>query len=341
MTDSSAATEPEAPTNGPDKEGLDNKPSAGCGPLVAIDLGSNSFHLLAAELRTTVDGRWRLHPRQRLGRKVQLGLDMQGGQLCPRAVERGLACLEEFAPFLQELPSRAIRVVATQALRQADNCQAFTGPAEQLLGVPVDIISGEEEAELVYLGVIDALPAGPGELSPARLVADIGGGSSELVVGSGESLECCHSVAVGCVSLLGHFPAGEISEASLVAAYQAARQAFGPVAGQLHGRWRQAVGCSGTLQAVEQVLIQQGWSNGGIDRSGLAQLRAAILGFKQLERVEFQGLSEDRRGVFATGLVIVEAMFDCFAIESMSISEAALREGVAHRLAAQLMAANL
>jgi exopolyphosphatase/guanosine-5'-triphosphate,3'-diphosphate pyrophosphatase len=291
---------------------------------VAIDLGSNSFHLLRMRL---VAAQWQVE--QALDRKVQLGLGMglDGGLLASDAIERGLSCLGEFAIHTRGVDSQCLRVVATQALRQASNRDSFLVPAEQILQQSIDVIGGEEEAGLVYLGVRADQPC-----QGASLVVDIGGGSTELALGDADIPGQCASVPVGCVSLLGSFSGGRITADNLWAARSLARQSFDRAGAGMKSGWQHCIGSSGTLLAVEQVLIQQGWSQQGINRQGLQLLERALLGFDSISTVSFPGLSESRRSVFATGLAITLGLFDCFDIQHMNVSSAALKDGVARDL---------
>lgn len=295
--------------------------------VVAVDLGSNSFHLLQARQGPGTS----LLALSTKVCKVQLGLDMQDRQLSTAAIARGLACLHDFASYTRSTPAGRVRIVGTQALRIAANRQAFIDPAMEILGQSIDIISGAEEAELAYLGV-GAAGVGPAKDQP-QLVVDIGGGSTEFAVGCGPAMQQCQSVAVGCVTLLAHFPGGAINVSGFEAAYQGACRSFIGPAKKLAGAWQLSVGCSGTLLAIEQVLMAQGWCASGISRSALYQLKAALLAFDSVEAVRFQGLHEDRRSIFASGLAIVLALFDSFAIEAMALSPSGLREGLAWQLA--------
>ena len=294
--------------------------------VVAIDLGSNSFHLLEAEL--DIEGN--LKPLTMLAQKVQLGLDMKDGQLRPEAIQRGLDCLASYRRHSSGRLATRVRVVGTQALRLAKNQQAFLLPAEALLGQAIEVISGEEEAALAYAGVVTALT--PTQEDESRLVVDIGGGSTELALGQGELLQQAESLQVGCVSWLSYFPDGRITQDYLNQARRAAAEQFDAVAERLSAVRPLAIGCSGTLLAVEQVLIQQGWSRRGITRQGLQQLEQALLGFERLSEVQFHGLLEDRRSIFASGLAIVMALFDSLQLDTMMLSQAGLREGIAWRL---------
>ena len=295
-------------------------------PLAAIDLGSNSFHLLIADYRDGV-----LAPLARKGEKVQLGLGLSAAGLAADAIARGLACLAQFARLLQQHRVGLLRVVATQALRLARNRQVFIEPAQRLLGCPVEVISGQEEARLVYRGVSQ----GQGARGAPQLVMDIGGGSTELVLGQGDQVRVVNSLALGCVDSLRYFPQGQITADNLQRAYQAAAQQLAAVNDQYRGQWQHCIGCSGTLLALEQVLIQQRLVSQGISRAGLLQLRQQLLAFHHLDEVAFQGLKESRRQVFASGLAICLALFDGLQIEHMSLSQAALREGVLMELVAK------
>lgn len=291
-------------------------------PVVAIDLGSNSFHLLQA----TLDEAGQLKPLQAMARKVQLALGMENNRIQRAAIKRGLECLREFAPFCHQLPVGSVRVVGTQALRVARNRSDFVELAAQILNHSVEIISGDEEAQLAYLGVA-AEHGRDGDL----LVADIGGGSTELVTGSQGVTSQVASLPLGCVTWLRFFVEGRISSTAFDQALQAGRQAFDAVAHRFVGDW-QATGCSGTLLAVAEVLKQQGWSDGAITSDGLRQLRQALLNFEHIDAVRFQGLMEDRRSIFASGVAIVTAMFESLGLDRMSLSRYGLREGVARSL---------
>ena len=290
--------------------------------VVAIDLGSNSFHLLEA----TADQDHRLRPLTALARKVQLALDMDAGGMAPAAIERGLECLREFASYCRQLPPERVRVVGTQALRVAPNRDIFIKAAERILNHPIAIISGDEEARLAYLGVTADI-GDDGE----RLVADIGGASTELVAGRDAEIHQLASLQLGCVSWLRFFPGGDISERALGEAIACAREAFDSASGRFAGNWS-ATGCSGTLLAVGAVLQNQGWSDGAITRQGLERMLEALLQFERIAEVHFQGLSEDRRGIFASGTAIVLALFQSLHIERMELSSYGLREGVAREL---------
>lgn len=286
--------------------------------VAALDLGSNSFHVLVAARH---GAGW--HSLVRQGEKVQLAAGLEAGRLSAAAIARGLDCLARFAPHLLDLPGCAVRAVGTHALRVAVNREEFLQPAQQLIGHPIRVIDGDEEAQLIYRGA--AATRG------RQLVIDIGGGSTEIIAGNGVQIEALASVPIGCITLLKYFPDGRIDGALLATAIAAASKAIraswgGDPRGVLRGG--AVIGCSGTLLAVEQILVRNGWSAAGITRDGLDRLRHALLGFARIDAVQFEGLSESRRGVFASGLAIVAALFEVFDIDGMQLSGGALREGL-------------
>lgn len=284
--------------------------------LAALDLGSNSFHLLVAE----ADRRgWR--PVYRAGEKVQLAANMDNGRLDPAAVGRGLACLGRFQQQLQRYQVAGFRAVATQALRCARNAESFLHPAQALLGQAVDVISGEEEGRLVYQAVTPTLPG-------RNLVVDIGGASTELILGEGNQVERLTSLPIGCINTLRHFPDHSLTATHLHQASLHARTAFYQACGDWPLGQTRIIGCSGTLLAVEQVLLAQSWSDTGIDPQGLGALRNALLTQQHTDCVRFHGLSESRRSVFASGLAVVLGLFEALQLRQMQLSQQALREGI-------------
>ncbi len=289
--------------------------------LAAIDLGSNSFHLLVAEWEA---GGYR--PRVCLAQRVQLALGLRDEQLDPAAMSRALACLARFAPFLHGIGPGCMRAVGTQALRVARNRRDLLDPATALLGCPVEVISGEEEACLVY-----GVAADP--LASEQLVVDVGGGSTELVAGRGMLRQRRLSVPVGCIGLLHHFPGGRLNRAN----FQRARAQASEVLG---AAWAgdpippRVIGCSGTLLAIAAVLQRMGLGDGAIRRHELEQLLQVLERFPILSAVRLPGLSASRSPVFASGLALVCGLFDALDLDTMSLSRSGLREGVLAALAA-------
>ena len=293
--------------------------------LAAIDLGSNSFHLIVARVE-----HGEMRPVEVLAEKVQLGAGLVDNRLSPDAIERGLDCLARFAQMLGTVSTERIRVVGTNALRVADNRREFTRPAQQILGAPVDVIYGREEARLVYLGVAHTLA----DDAQSRLVIDIGGGSTELIIGQRFEPQRLESLQMGCVSFSDTcFPEGRISRDNYRHAYIRARLEVSHIRYHYHaGHWAECVGSSGTLQAIEMILVSQGWSDAGINRKGLEKLEKRLLRFKRFDNISLEGLSTQRRNVIAAGVAIASALFDELGIKQMRTSRGALREGVIYDL---------
>jgi exopolyphosphatase/guanosine-5'-triphosphate,3'-diphosphate pyrophosphatase len=293
--------------------------------LAALDLGSNSFHLIIARIE-----HGEIRPVETLAEKVQLGAGLCDGLLADDAIARGLDCLSRFAQMLESLDIQRVRAVGTHALRIARNRRQFTVPASKILNTPIDVIYGREEARLVYLGVAHTLA----DDVQSRLVIDIGGGSTEFIIGERFEPRMLASLKMGCVSFSNaFFPEGKISPASYRKACNSAFREVSSIRHKCHSdNWEECVGSSGTLQAVEELLIQQGWSESGISRDGLTRLEKKLLQFENMEEIEIQGLAESRRNVIVAGTAITRALFDAFGIEHMRTSKGALREGVIYDL---------
>ncbi|MGO4746207.1 exopolyphosphatase [Serratia quinivorans] len=288
----------------------------------AIDLGSNSFHMLVVR---EVAGS--IQTLARIKRKVRLaaGLD-QNNLLSHEAMQRGWQCLKLFAERLQDIPREQIRVVATATLRLASNADEFLQTAEQILGCPIQVISGEEEARLIYHGVAHTT-GGPDQ----RLVVDIGGGSTELVTGTGAQAAQLYSLSMGCVTWLERFFTDRnLGQDNFERAEQAAREMVRPIAPQLrqHG-WQICVGASGTVQALQEIMVAQGMDE-RITLSKLRQLKQRAIQCGKLEELEIEGLTLERALVFPSGLSILLAIFQELGIESMMLAGGALREGLVY-----------
>lgn len=296
-------------------------------PLVAtIDLGSNSFHMVLARVD---HGEIRI--LERLGEKVQLasGLD-EDDNLSEEAMQRGLDCLRRFAQLINGLPPSAVRIVATNTLRVARNRAVFIRQVKDILGHRVDVISGREEARLIYLGVAHTLADDEGK----RLVVDIGGGSTEFIVGERFESILRESLPIGCVSFTRRFFAdGKITERACRQAYTAARLELMPIEQAIHRLgWQEAVGASGTIRTVGQCLRGAGLSEGEVTREGLQWLKRKVLKAGHVNRLDLDGLKTDRRSILPSGLAILEALFDALDVQTMVHSEGALREGVLYEL---------
>lgn len=286
----------------------------------AIDLGSNSFHMLVVR---QVAGN--IQTIARIKRKVRLaaGLDEQNN-LSQDAIERGWQCLALFAERLQDIPAKHVRVVATAALRSARNAADFLDTAQRILGHPIEVIAGEEEARLIYQGVAHTT-GGP----DPRLVVDIGGASTELIIGKGAQPQALVSLHMGCVTWLErYFADRRLCEHNFAAAEQAARDILQPIVAQFTSLgWQACVGASGTVQALQEIMLAQGMDE-HITLAKLRQLRAQAIQCYKLEELEIEGLTLDRALVFPSGLSILIAIFETLSIDDMTLSGGALREGL-------------
>ena len=298
--------------------------------FAAIDLGSNSFHLVVARRE---HGELRFIDRIRDMVRLAGGLD-RSGYLDLEVQQRALECLARFGQRLRGIPNANIRAVGTQSLRRMHNANAFLMVAETALGCPVDIIGGREEARLIYLGVSQGV-SGHEE---RRLVIDIGGGSTELVIGEGLKPLELESIQFGCVSCTQwYFGNGRITRQK----FDKAKRAVLTELQELQARyqrtgWSTAIGSSGTARAAATICAARGWTEEGITRTALNRLMEEALAFGHIDELHFDGLSERRQPVFIGGLVMLAACFEALDIDRVKISPYALREGLLHDLLGRL-----
>lgn len=314
MSDASAIVSPDAREPAP----AHDPPST----VAAVDLGSNSFHLIVAQFAGA-----RLMVVDRLKDMVRLaaGLDEQN-RLGEDVMERALATLSRFGQRLQDIPSGNIRVVGTNTLRKARNGDAFVARAREALGHDIEIISGREEARLIYLGVSHALE----DNLDRRLVIDIGGGSTELILGRQFQPEHMESLFMGCVGMSQEFfGSGEITPAAMKAAELAARQELEPVEALYrdHG-WDSAIGASGTILSVFDVVTTAGWCSEVITAEALKTLRRRVVEAGHVDALDLPGMPKQRAAVFPGGVAVLSALFKSLGIERMRVSDGALREGL-------------
>ncbi|WP_414430701.1 exopolyphosphatase [Alcanivorax sp. IL3] len=294
--------------------------------LAAIDLGSNSFHMVVAR---QVHGEVQI--LDGLSEKVQLGAGLdRDNRLDGETQERALDCLGRFAQRIAGIPRGSVRVVGTNTLRQARNAREFIDRAEAVLGHDIEIVAGREEARLIYLGVAHSLADDAGQ----RLVVDIGGGSTELIIGERFESTETESLHMGCVSFAQRFFAdGSITEKAFDRAVTAARQEVLSIhANYRRLGWLQAVGASGTIKAISQVCVDNGWSETGITMEGLKKARKKVIKAGKVEQLDLKGLREDRRAIFPSGLAILYGIFEQLSIDQMEVSGGALREGLLYDL---------
>lgn len=290
--------------------------------IAALDLGSNSFHMIVARFAGN-----RLMVLDRLKDMVRLaaGLDANN-RLSPQVVERAIASLERMGQRVRGLPEGSVRVVGTNTLRKARNGLAFVERASAALGHEVEIISGREEARLIYLGVSHSLE----DNQERRLVVDIGGGSTEVILGRQFQPQTMDSLYMGCVSMSAEFfPGGRITSPAMKAAELAARQELEPIVARYRSYgWDSAIGASGSILAIQDVVAAQGWGSEAITADALKRLQARLIEVGQIDRLALPGLPGQRTPVFPGGVAILAAIFKSLGVKQMNTSSGALREGL-------------
>lgn len=290
--------------------------------LAAVDLGSNSFHLQVGR----VEGE-QLFYLDAHKESVRLAAGLDGDKrLDAAAQKRALDCLARFGERLKGMPAGSVRAVGTSALRVAKNSAEFMEQAKAALGFDIEVVSGREEARLIYLGVAHSLPRN----TEPRLVVDIGGGSTECIIGVGYEPQERESLRMGCVVFSEQFfPNGAVDKAAMRAAITAARVETQVVAKQFkRGRWVEAVGSSGTARALGELCFQMGLSDGEITVDGLKWLRDNVVKAGSIEQSDLPGLKPERRPVILGGIAVMSAIFEELKIETMQAAQGAMREGI-------------
>ncbi len=290
--------------------------------LAAIDLGSNSFHMVVARIE---DGH--IHILDNLKEMVRLGAGLdENGRLSQESRNRALLCLERFGERVHDFPRGSVAAVGTKTLRQAKNARLFLQNASEILGHPIAVIGGKEEARLVYLGVSHSLVAEDGK----RFVMDIGGGSTELIIGEDFEPQHLRSLNMGCVSMSREFfRNGKLSRKFWKKATIAAHLKLRPVRRYFQKvDWSSATGASGTIKAVGKVVNGLGLESYTISLDSLYEIRDRMIEAEHLDNLNLPGLKSDRKPVFAGGLAILIATFEALKIKTMQVSEGALREGL-------------
>jgi exopolyphosphatase/guanosine-5'-triphosphate,3'-diphosphate pyrophosphatase len=290
--------------------------------VAAVDLGSNSFHMIVCSLNDgtpqTID---------RLREMVRLASGLDANNILDESTQnRALACLERFGQRIGHFPPGSVRIVGTNTLRTAKNAGQFLIRAEQALNHPIHVISGIEEARLIYLGVAYSLSSN----ASLRLVMDIGGGSTEYIIGTGDTPKEKESLHMGCVSVSNaFFKDGHLSKNAFNQATLFAEQKLEPFQRKFHYRnWDEAIGASGSLRSIAKVLQAANWSNNGITRQGLEKLVAHLNQCDHINELNLPELDPERLPVFPGGVAIVYATFKSLGIEQMTVADGALREGL-------------
>ncbi|MGI9025467.1 MAG: exopolyphosphatase [Burkholderiaceae bacterium] len=298
--------------------------------LAAVDLGSNSFRLLIGRVVKTPAGT-QVYPLDSLKETVRLASGLtREKRLDAESQQRALLALERFGERLRSFAPNSVRAVATNTLRVAKNARDFLLRAEDALGFPIEVIAGREEARLIYTGVVNTTPISPGR----TLVVDIGGGSTEFIIGEGHEPRLMESLFMGCVSYsLKFFPGGEIDKHNLKEAELAAQKELEVIArAYLDAGWQYAIGSSGTARALGEILVQNGLATEGITREGLAALRELMLKAGHADRMKLEALKPDRIPVLPGGFAIMSAVFKMLDLERVDVSDGALRQGVLYDL---------
>jgi len=290
--------------------------------LAAVDLGSNSFHMVIA--RVDHGG---LQIVDRIREPVRLAAGLQNdGSLDHESQDRALKCLSLFGQRLRDFGAEQVRAVGTNTLRKARNSRKLLSQAHDALGHQIEIIPGREEARLIYLGVSHGIAGAPAR----RIVVDIGGGSTEFIVGDAFEPVSVHSMYMGCVGFTKQFFGdGKITRKRFNKAKLAAGLELQPVEMPLRiAGWDRAYGASGTIRSVAAILEGAGWAHGTITAEGLAKLEEAMITAGRLDKLELPALDADRRPVLAGGVAILSTVFEQLGIEEMWVSPTALREGL-------------
>jgi exopolyphosphatase/guanosine-5'-triphosphate,3'-diphosphate pyrophosphatase len=293
--------------------------------------------MLVAQVVKTPSGT-QLRPIDTLRESVRLAAGLTDNKLLGNdAYQRGISAIRRFGERIRGFDPANVRAVATNTLRVAKNAPNFIREAEEALGFPIEVIAGVEEARLIYIGAAHEVPAVHGN----RLVVDIGGGSTELIIGKAYEPKLMESLYIGCVShSLRFFPKGNIDSHAFKEAELAARREIQVISGAyLKYGWKQVIGSSGTARALAELIAENnfncqpnGLTNGLITRDGLRAMKKHLLKYEHINQVELQGLKDDRRSVWPGGLAIMIAVFDELGIESMEVTDAALRIGVLYDL---------
>ena len=292
--------------------------------LAAIDIGSNSFHMIVA--RYTL-GQLRIVDRLRETVRMADGLDGKGG-LSAEARQRALECLARFGQRIRDIPPQRVRALATNTVRQLKSPQAFLMPAETALGHAIEVVSGREEARLIYLGVAHAQPPKPGQL---RLVIDIGGGSTEFIIGRGLDTIERESLQAGCIaSTRRFFGNGKLTRKKWKDALTEISVQFQQFASLYRGLgWQEAIGSSGTHKAIGEICMAMKLTRDTtITADALPQLRERLLQAGRIDQIDLPGLSADRRPIIAGGVLVLEAAFQALGLQQLKVSKAAMREGI-------------
>jgi exopolyphosphatase/guanosine-5'-triphosphate,3'-diphosphate pyrophosphatase len=300
--------------------------------VATIDLGSNSFHMLISQ----TDGSGGLKDLYAGKSKVQLRSGLkEDGSLTKEAQTRALDCLRNFSYSIEHYQAKKLKVVGTYTLRKSkEKISDFLKEAEKILGTPIEVISGEEEARLIYVGASAGIKMG----KKNTFIIDIGGGSTELVIGKGSDLKSLVSLEMGCVSMQDSFFAdNRLTLAHFSEAIEHAKQLIEPVAVEYKQLgWEACFGASGTIKSISDLLKINNITDGEITRDGLEAAARLIMEKRNVKNIHFPGIRSDREDILAGGFCVLYALFDSLDILSMHVSAGALREGIMYELVNKL-----
>jgi exopolyphosphatase/guanosine-5'-triphosphate,3'-diphosphate pyrophosphatase len=288
----------------------------------AMDLGSNSFHMVVARVE---NGQLKIIDKLRESVRLAAALD-DDNYFHEEAFERALDCLNRFSQRLRDVHSDFVRIVGTNTLRIANNSELFLKQAEEIVGHPIELISGFEEARLTYLGVAHGLA----EDGKSRLLVDIGGSSTEFIIGENFEPKLLRSLQLGCVTFSKRFfESGIITDKTLLAAELFARIELEPIVPYFaQQNWEVAVGSSGTIRAIRNIALELGLTNGSITHDALEKIKEAMAAAKKISKLKFKSIKSERYEVLPGGVAVLSAIFKEFHIHEMDVSESALREGL-------------
>ncbi len=314
-----------SPISNPDE--LSSDPSS---VIAAVDLGSNSFHMVVAQ-----DQHGQLKIIDRMREMVRLGAGLNSsGKLSKESKERAIECLQRFGQRLREMHADSVRVVGTNTLRVAKNSVEFIQCAEEALGHPIQIISGVEEARLIYQGTIHSITGPEGKW----LVVDIGGGSTEVIIGKRGNPLLMESVQMGCVVISEkYFASGELDKKKFKKALVEAKLQVQPIISKVKKLgWKHVVGTAGTIRTISELMREFELSERGITYKGINALIEKLQQAGHMDKVNFEALSKERKPVFAGGIIVLKAIFEELGIKKMMISDGGLREGLLFDLAGRI-----
>ncbi len=304
--------------------------SAHSSVIAAVDLGSNSFHMVVAQ-----DQHGQLKIVDRIREMVRLGAGLdQMGNLSSESQAHAIECLQRFGQRLQDMHANSVRAVGTNTFRQVKNSDEFIQRAEDALGHPIQVISGVEEARLIYQGTAHSITGPDGKW----LVIDIGGGSTEVIIGEQDKPLLMESVQIGCARVTKkYFNNGTLEKKKFKKALVDAKLQFQPITSPIKKLgWEYVVGTAGTIRTIAALMRELELSDRGITYKGINTLIAMLQEAENISNVNFNALAKERKPIFAGGIVVLKAIFEELSIKKMVASEGGLREGLLFDLAGRI-----